>query len=95
MVFTGDEAPCAVFSFPVVRPEMCDIMAGMDEKDSQTTVAGFAGDFSPRHYSLPRGQAHEAWHHGLFAQKDSYELGSGMSRLVLLVAMHLALCSLR
>ena len=40
---------------------------------------------------LPRGQAHEAWH----AQKDSYELGSGMSRLVLLVAMHLALCSLR
>ena len=45
--------------------------------------------------SLPRGQAHEAWHHGLYAQKDSYELGSGMSRLVLLVAMHLALCSLR
>ena len=33
--FTGDEAPCAVFSFPVGRPKMCDIMAGMDEKDSQ------------------------------------------------------------
>ena len=30
--------------------------------------------------SLPHGQAHEAWHHGLYAQKDSYELGSGMSR---------------
>ena len=30
--FTGDEAPCAVFSFPVVRHKMCDIM---DEKDSQ------------------------------------------------------------
>ena len=27
---------------------MCDIMAGMDEKDSQTTVSGFAGDFSRR-----------------------------------------------
>ena len=25
--------------------------------------------------SLPRGQAHEAWHHGLYTQKDSYELG--------------------
>ena len=48
MVFSGDEAPCAVFSFSVVRPKMCDIMAGMDEKDSQTTVSGFAGDFSPR-----------------------------------------------
>ena len=43
--------------------------------------------------SLPRGQAHDAWHHGWFAQKDRYALGSGMSRLVLLVAMHLALCS--
>ena len=31
----------------------------------------------------------------VYAQKDSYELGSGMSRLVLLVAMHLALFSLR
>ena len=45
--------------------------------------------------SLPLGQAHQAWHHGLYAQKDSYELGSGMSRLLLLVAMNLALCSLR
>ena len=30
--FTGDEATCAVFSFPIVRPKMRDIMAGMDEK---------------------------------------------------------------
>ena len=45
--------------------------------------------------SLPLGQGHEAWHQGLYAQKDSYELGSGMSRLLLLVAMNLALCSLR
>ena len=43
--------------------------------------------------SLPRGQAHDAWHHGRYAQKDRYALGSGMLRLVLLVAMHLALCS--
>ena len=33
--FTGDEAPCALFSFPVVRPKMRDIMASMDEKDNQ------------------------------------------------------------
>ena len=33
--FTGDEAPGTVFSFPVVRRKMRDIMAGMDEKDSQ------------------------------------------------------------
>ena len=33
--FTGDEAPCAVFNFPFVRPKMRDIMAGFDEKDSQ------------------------------------------------------------
>ena len=45
--------------------------------------------------SLPLGQAHEAWRHGRYAQKDIYELGSGMSRLVLLVVMHLALFSLR
>ena len=45
--------------------------------------------------SLPLGQAYEAWRHGRHAQKDIYELDSGMSRLVLLVAMHLALCSLR
>ena len=45
--------------------------------------------------SLPLGQAHEAWCHGRYAQKDIYELGSGKSRMVLLVAMHLALCSLR
>ena len=45
--------------------------------------------------SLPLGQAHEVRRHGGYAQKDFYELGSGMSRLVLLVAMHLALCSLR
>ena len=61
----------------------------------QSTVAGFASDFHLAQCSLPRGQAHEAWHHGRYAQKDSYELGSGMSRLVLLVAIHLALCSLR
>ena len=45
--------------------------------------------------SLPLGQAHEAWHHGRYAQKDSYELGSGMYKQVMLVATHLALCSLR
>ena len=28
--------------------------------------------------SLPRWQAHEAWHHGRYAQKDSYALDSGM-----------------
>ena len=33
--FTGDEATCPVFSFPVVRPKMRDIMAGMDEKDRE------------------------------------------------------------
>ena len=33
--FTGDEAPCAVFSFPTVRPKMRDIMASMDEKDRE------------------------------------------------------------
>ena len=33
--FSGDEAPYAVFSIPVVRPKMRDIMAGMDEKDSE------------------------------------------------------------
>ena len=33
--FTVDEANCAVFSFPVVRPKMRDIMAGMDEKDGE------------------------------------------------------------
>ena len=77
MVFTGDGALALYSLFSVIRPKICDIMAGLDEKESQTTVAGFAGD------------------HGLYAQKDSYELGSGMSRLVLLVAMHLALCSLR
>ena len=60
----------------------------------QTTVAGFDGDFSPRAVLSSSWQAHEAWHHGRYAQKDSYALGSGMSRLVLLVAMHLALCSL-
>ena len=32
--------------------------------------------------SLPLGQAHEAWRHGRYAQKDIYELCSGMSRLV-------------
>ena len=45
--------------------------------------------------SLPLMQAHEAWRHGRYAQQDICELGSGMSRLVLLVAMHLALFSLR
>ena len=35
--FTGDEATCAVFSFPVIRPKMRDIMAGMDEKDREFT----------------------------------------------------------
>ena len=35
------------------------------------------------HCSLPLGQSHEAWRHGRYAQKDIYELGSGMSRLVL------------
>ena len=29
--------------------------------------------------SLPRGQAHEAWHHGRYAQKDSYALSSGIA----------------
>ena len=33
--FTGDEATCPVFSFPVVRPKMRDIMAGIDEKDRE------------------------------------------------------------
>ena len=33
--FIGDEAPYAVFSIPVVRSKMRDIMAGLDEKDSQ------------------------------------------------------------
>ena len=28
--------------------------------------------------SLPRGQAREAWHHGRYAQKDSYALDSDM-----------------
>ena len=32
--FTGDEAPHAVISIPVVRPKMRCIMACMDEKDS-------------------------------------------------------------
>ena len=34
--FTGDEAPCAVFSFPVVWPKMRDIMAGMDGREGQS-----------------------------------------------------------
>ena len=33
--FTGDEARYAVFSIPVVRPKMRDIIAGLDETDSQ------------------------------------------------------------
>ena len=31
--------------------------------------------------SLPRWQAHEAQHHGRYAQKDSYALGSGMYKV--------------
>ena len=32
--FAGDDAPRAVFSFLVVRPEMLGIMAGMDQMHS-------------------------------------------------------------
>ena len=45
----------------------------------QTTVAGFAGDFHLALCVLPRGQAHEAWHHGRYAQKDSYALEAGFA----------------
>ena len=61
----------------------------------QITVAGFDGDVSPRAVLSSSWAAHEVRRHGRYAQKDFYELGSGMSRMVLLVAMHLALCSLR
>ena len=41
-------------------------------------AAGFAGDIHFTLCSLPRWQAREARHHGRYAQKDSYALGSGM-----------------
>ena len=65
------------------RPNSVHV-CGVTEKNIASLVS------RPHHH-----HHHLAWHHGRFTQKDSFELGSGMSRLVLLVAMHLALCSLR
>ena len=38
-------------------------------------------------FSLPRGQAHEAWHHGLYAQKDSYGSAGGYASRAVLAEM--------
>ena len=48
--FTGDSAPRAVFLFPVVRPKILCILAGMDHKDSfssrSSTSLSWRKDFS-------------------------------------------------
>ena len=61
----------------------------------QTTEAGFAGDFTPR--AVLSSLVGWLMMLGIMAgmvRMDSYALGSDMFKAVLLVAMHLALCSL-
>ena len=66
--------------FPVVRPEMLGIMAGMDQ---EACFAGF--DVVPRAVLLLVSQAPDARHHGRLGPQDSVEvhrcsLGQGFLR---------------